>query len=376
MRKIMRIFVPLLIGFSMLACNLGGALSPSTPTAAPAAPTTAAPTAAVATTPAATPTAVVLEPCSLVTSADVEAILGEPASAPRLINGGCTFTNAKDSLYAFTVAAVQEQEAGGVLQGQAMLLGFAGAKLDEARMNKLKLMAAALDYKGFFNELIAAAEGSPAIQARLIENGGSDLVYWAWLTAQTRRQGAFVALRGATLVNINLVVADTQTEAAMLAASTTLADQIFGRLPARFTLPSTTPAAPAQPDVQATPTLVPSPTLIPSPTLVPPVGLPAPTPIAPINGIVLDTYPRLTTLEWTAVPGASKYVVEIEGCNNSKPTECFPHPMYEKTSRETNQTTYTFKFLGKQPGRWRVWAVDGSGQDGEKSAWQTFAYSR
>jgi len=38
-----------------------------------------------------------------------------------------------------------------------------------------------------------------------------------------------VAARGQTLVNINLIVADTQTEEAMLAAATSLADQAFGR---------------------------------------------------------------------------------------------------------------------------------------------------
>jgi hypothetical protein len=196
-----------------------------------------------------------LDPCLLLTSAEAEAILAQPVGAPTPMNGACIYSNS-DGLYTVSVAAAQGKQASGILQGQAMLLGFAGVQLDQGRMDKLKLMAEALDYSGFFTELVAIAEGSTIFKARLIEDGKNDVTYWAWIDAQSRRQGAFVAARGQTLVNINLVVADTQTEDAMLAASTALAEKSFGLLPAQFTLAVPT-AVPTQQELQPTPTEVP-----------------------------------------------------------------------------------------------------------------------
>jgi hypothetical protein len=237
-------------------------------------------------------------------------------------------------------------------------------------MTKIKALAEALDYKGFFTELAAAAQGVPTLKARLIEGGGNDLAYWAWITVQTRRQGAFVAVRGSTLVNLNLVVADTQAEEAMLAASTELAEKIFGRLPTKFTLAMPT-TAPAQLGPTITPTeIVAVLETLPAPTETQ-AGLPAPNLVAPIDGTIFNNYPRTTTLEWAAVPGASKYIVEIEACNRNK-AECFTL----KPLREAKSTTYSFNFVGSQPGRWRVWAIDANGQAGVKSDWWSFTYTR
>jgi hypothetical protein len=269
-----------MIGFLLLACNLANMLTSNEKAGTPPPEVTVlitqetvqpSPTldvTATATQELVTPSPTVddsqpatnLDLCSLVTNAEVEAILGEPASAPNPVNGGCSFTNVKDGLYAVSVGAAQGVDTIGIMQGQAMLLGFAGAPLDETRMGKLKMLADVMDYKGFFAELVAAAKGSSIIQARLIESGGNDLVYWAWITAQSRRQGAFVAVRGSTLVNINLVVTDTRTEENMLAASTGLVEEIYKRLPSKFSLGG--PAATAtsvptqQQDLNATPTLV------------------------------------------------------------------------------------------------------------------------
>jgi hypothetical protein len=274
MNKNVRILVCVVIGLAILACNLTNLLS-SNGNAVTASPTqeivqpsptfavTATPTQELVTT---SPTvdesqpAANLEPCSLVTTAEVEAILAEPASPPNPVGGGCTFTNAKDSLYAVSVGAGQDQQAIGLMQGQAVLLGFAGAPLGADRMAKLKQLADGLDYKGFFGELVAAAKGSSIIKAQISEGGGNDLIYWAWITAQSRRQGALVVVRGPTMVNINLLVADTRTEESMLAASTALAEEIFKRLPSKFSLggPAATPTSvPTQvQDLNATPTLV------------------------------------------------------------------------------------------------------------------------
>ena len=186
-----------------------------------------------------------------------------------------------------TVAAGQDELAKGILEGQAMMMGFAGAPLDEARMAELKSLTASMDFKGFFSELVAAVEGVPSPTARLVEDPKSDVVYWSWITAPPRRQAALVSVRGPSVVNINLIVADTQSEESMLAASMALADKIFDVLPPKFSVatpdssganssssPTGTPTQtfsapqPVTATLAANPTQVSSPTLVRGPTLV------------------------------------------------------------------------------------------------------------
>ena len=280
MNKIVRSIVICTIGILLLACNLGNALAPAKD-AATAEPLEApseisetvqqTPSLPTIQAPAQPDTQSVpsADPCSWITTAEVEVILAEPASAPKAMSGACTFSNAKDNLYMVSIGAAQDKETSGFLQAQAILLGFAGVRLDEPLIAKIKPLSEALDFKGYFTELVLASKGAPAVQAKLFTGGGNDLVYWAWLTAQSRRQGAFVAVRGTTLVNINLVVADTQTEESMLAASTTLANEIFTRLPVKFSvvIPTVMPAQ--QPAENPIPTLA-SAVEIPTATLAPP----------------------------------------------------------------------------------------------------------
>jgi hypothetical protein len=285
--KTAKLFTFTLIGFLLLACNLGGIvqIKETVPTPAPASetPTVIEPSLTVSPTQgfSADQTPVVLDPCSLITFAEAEAILAEPAGPPQTISGLCAYNNARDSLYTVSVAAAQDHDTIGLLQGQTMLVGFTGGKLDEARMEKIKTMSATFDYKGVFYELTAAAENLPTLKARLVDDDDFDLVFWAWITAQTRRQGAYVAVRGQTMVNINLIVADTQSDGSMLAASKSLAEKIFERLPAKFTLPKPTPT-PTLPAATSTPTLVGG-VIVPQsfptdvPTIVPPSG-PSPVP--------------------------------------------------------------------------------------------------
>lgn len=103
------------------------------------------------------------------------------------------------------------------------------------------------------------------------------------------------------------------------------------------------------------------------------LGLIAPTQISPVDGSVFSIYPRTTTLTWSAVSGATSYTVlrsycSTAGCNDWAKDYA---PVTGLTSR-----SYTFDFVGAQPGRWRVWAVDASGQEGPKSDWWGFSYTR
>ena len=110
--------------------------------------------------------------------------------------------------------------------------------------------------------------------------------------------------------------------------------------------------------------------------------LAAPPPVSPADGTVLSGFPRLTRLQWDPVPGAVTYIVDLEYCDFEDPFrpvggKCYPldHFRNPPTSGITD-TGYEFNFLGAQPGRWRVWAVDADGRLGKKSNWYKFFYQQ
>ena len=107
--------------------------------------------------------------------------------------------------------------------------------------------------------------------------------------------------------------------------------------------------------------------------------LPAPGQLAPDDLIRIDEYPRVTKLEWSRVDGAVSYKIEVDYClgGSGRMTECFdPHPLRLKTSSPLKETYFEFNFIGAQPGRWRVCAIDKDGREGFKSPWRTFIYLR
>lgn len=108
-------------------------------------------------------------------------------------------------------------------------------------------------------------------------------------------------------------------------------------------------------------------------------GLPltAPKHVSPANGSSFGRFPRTTTLVWSTVQGAASYTVEIDcfGCCQSGKW-CTDTGTPFKIVQNVNGTQYQFDFVGAQPGRWRVWAVDSNGNKGPKSAWWEFRYTR
>ena len=106
-------------------------------------------------------------------------------------------------------------------------------------------------------------------------------------------------------------------------------------------------------------------------------ALPPPMLQSPPSGKRFSHYPRRTTLSWSPVQGAATYTVEIDcyGCCRAN-RWCTDIGRTHKMVKSIRSTTYTFNFVGAQPGRWRVWAVDQNGNPGGKSAWWTFSYTR
>lgn len=81
-------------------------------------------------------------------------------------------------------------------------------------------------------------------------------------------------------------------------------------------------------------------------------------------------YPRVTTLAWSAVAGANRYKVERQYSDGTW------HP-YPDVYTTAPATSYTFTFVGDQPGRWRVTAIDTTGAHltSYASGYRTFSYT-
>jgi hypothetical protein len=109
-----------------------------------------------------------------------------------------------------------------------------------------------------------------------------------------------------------------------------------------------------------------------------PTTLAIPVQLSPAPGQVFDHFPRTTTLQWSAVPGARSYGVELEVC---QPPSCaasadrtFP---LTPPFAPVDGTSLTFDFVGAQPGRWRVRATGVTGlADSPWSGWSEFVYRR
>jgi len=103
----------------------------------------------------------------------------------------------------------------------------------------------------------------------------------------------------------------------------------------------------------------------------------APRQVSPANGKTFSHFPRKTTLSWKGVPKAKSYAVELDcyGCCQGGKW-CTDIGKEWKVEHNLTQTQYTFNFVGAQPGRWRVWAVDNRGKAGRKSGWWKFNYTR
>ena len=96
--------------------------------------------------------------------------------------------------------------------------------------------------------------------------------------------------------------------------------------------------------------------------------LPAPAQVSPAHGSVYNHYPRKTTLRWKSVAGAKSYTAEVEYKSGNKWS-----PLKKQSGLKYD---YTFNFVGAQPGRWRVWAVDSAGKKGLASGWREFRYTK
>ena len=98
--------------------------------------------------------------------------------------------------------------------------------------------------------------------------------------------------------------------------------------------------------------------------------------VSPLNGQVFANYPRKTILVWQPVAGATRYFVTVDACNSGKIVT--PTSTWQNVLKGTVQTnSITFDFVGAQPGRWSVFAIDSTNghQQSAASAWSNFTYT-
>jgi hypothetical protein len=91
--------------------------------------------------------------------------------------------------------------------------------------------------------------------------------------------------------------------------------------------------------------------------------------VSPGGGAVFSHDPRIMTLAWNPVPGATSYLVE-----RSILTESAWIPYPDVTVIGEPNSAYTFDFGSSGSGRWRVTAVDGSTFGNSTSGWWQFTF--
>jgi thiol-disulfide isomerase/thioredoxin len=101
--------------------------------------------------------------------------------------------------------------------------------------------------------------------------------------------------------------------------------------------------------------------------------LAAPALVSPPEGAVFSHFPRITQLAWQPVPGTDAYMVEADYQYDGK---WFSEDNHPRVIDRVDQTVFMHSFVGAQPGRWRVWAVDAAGHAGPMSPWREFRYTR
>jgi tetratricopeptide (TPR) repeat protein len=100
-------------------------------------------------------------------------------------------------------------------------------------------------------------------------------------------------------------------------------------------------------------------------------NLSAPKLLFPVEKAQINVFPRRTVCTWEPVAGAASYIFEWDYSADGAWKQ---ESKNERLGYSIAGTSFFFDFVGKQPGRWRVSAVDADGRRGPASEWRTFEY--
>ena len=102
--------------------------------------------------------------------------------------------------------------------------------------------------------------------------------------------------------------------------------------------------------------------------------------LSPTNGKVFNHYPRRTTLKWSRVGDKilffKEYRYELQVDYKYGKTWARNDGRVYIHKKNLKKTSYTFNFVGAQPGRWRVRAVRLDGVKCPWTPWRTFRYTK
>ncbi len=186
-----------------------------------------------------------------------------------------------------------------------------------------------------------------------------------------RRRGGLIAILIAVMILVLILSSVGVADALGVFNTNTGSNIAQGTTPTAAPTAAPTATPTATPTPSPTPTDTPTPTPSPTPTPTPPAIPPAPAQVSPTNGTVFNNFPRTTTLTWNPVYGATSYIVQIY-YYNAGDTTCTGGTAY--TPVQVSTTSYTFNFIGSQPGCWQVASV-GSGGTGPFSPLWEFSYT-
>jgi hypothetical protein len=102
---------------------------------------------------------------------------------------------------------------------------------------------------------------------------------------------------------------------------------------------------------------------------------PIPAQVSPANGTEFTHFPRAVTLVWNPVTDPTApvtYRVEAQFCQSANPSNCTTGATW--CPGALTEISCSFNFVGGQPGRWRVKAVDAAGNESAFSAYRTFSF--
>jgi virginiamycin B lyase len=177
-----------------------------------------------------------LDPCTLLSAAEVEPILGGPVEAqPAIGTGGCSYVlNSGDmaGMVQLALTAAQGEEAKTLtLLGIGFLAGFSGDPNISAEFEALNDELPELSLLELVNRLADLFQGTGVDVTRIEEPYGDGV----WLLYQTEAyaQGTLILVRGNEYVSLTQIGGDMTSAAERLGG---LGDLVFERLPANFYL--------------------------------------------------------------------------------------------------------------------------------------------
>ncbi len=253
------LFAPLLA--AALACNTSGGAAPTaqliltsaaataSALAGPAATATPAPSTPVPTPapPSATATqapgvSVQLDPCSLMSQAEAEGLLGDKVGKATSQDGACAYADAHTRVDAVDFYAYPAAQAELVFEAHLFLLQAMHVKVDPAALAKLQKDSAAGETVAALNDLADMAIGQDNYHAERVDGLGR-VALWSWNAVSTRQQAYLLAARPGAIVGMELVLGTSSSEASTKQAAIAILRRILTGLPDQFTVMGVTPTA-------------------------------------------------------------------------------------------------------------------------------------